>query len=180
MSKLAKLGITLLCSTMLFVAGCHHFIGGGWFPGLFGGKAHFGFNMKCAETGEAGPNFPWVFYDGNMQFMDKSADVRFHGDFVWSVAVFDGVSSCKEAAEDILGGQFGGSMFEAIGIMGTCRTQPGNVPGTLSMALEDNGTPGASAGDFISVSTDCTADGSFYTHSGALGGGNIKSNGHHK
>ena len=174
MSKLAKLGITLLCSTILFVTGCHFFIGGGWFPGLFGGKAHFGFNMKCAETGEAGAQFPFVFWDGDMQFMDRSAGVRFHGDFVGVVGVGgSGPSSCKEAA--VLGFGIFGTQFEAEFISGDCRTQPGNVPGFFDMTLEDNGTPGFSAGDFISVFTNCTADGSVYNHSGTLGGGNIKS-----
>lgn len=174
-----KLFVTsFVTAVVILIAGCHHFIGGGWFPGLFGGKAHFGFQMKCRETGEAGPDFPWVFWDGQMQFMDKSADVRFHGEFVWVVAVADDVAAnCEEAAEYLVG-EFGGSLYEAQSISGECRTQPGNVPGTFSMNLIDYGTPGATAGDYISVSTDCTPDGSLYSHFGTLGGGNIMSVGH--
>ena len=175
--KIGKVSIALLSAVILTIAGCHHFTGGGWFPGLYGGKAHFGFQMKCADTGEAGPTFPYVFWDGQMQFMDKSAGVRFHGDFIFTVAV-SGPASCEEAAEFLA--DLGGTLYEAQTILGTCRTQPGKVPGTFEMTLIDDGKPGAGAEDFISISTTCTADGSFYTHSGTLGGGNISSIGHHR
>jgi hypothetical protein len=177
MNNMKKIGVFLMCTTMLLMSGCHWFSGGGWFAGLLGGKAHFGFEMYCAETGEAPPGFPWVFYDGEIQFMDRKAGVRFHGDFVWNVAVTDGVSSCEEAAQ-LLVDDFGGSHYEALGIFGTCRTQPGNVPGTFTLSVVDDGSPGVGAEDWIEVTTNCTSDGSFYSNSGILGGGNITSEGH--
>lgn len=171
--------LTSVTAAVVMIAGCYKLIGGGWFEGLYGGKAHFGFQMQCKETGEAGPEFPWVFWDGNFQFQDKSANVRFHGEFIWTVAVSDELASCEEAAE-YLAEDFGGSMFEAQYASGKCRTQPGNVPGEFEVSFVDDGKPGKSDGDWISVWTNCTPDGEEYFNEGTLGGGNIMSVGPHK
>lgn len=66
----------------MLITGCHILGGGGWLPGLNGGKAHFGFEAHCVQ--EDGFS---LFYEGDFQYSDRSAGVRFHGTFEQSVGI---------------------------------------------------------------------------------------------
>ncbi len=159
-----------MAGAVLIMAGCHLLGGGGWLPGLYGGKAHFGFRAECYE--EYDPDIQediYLFHRGEFEYMDKSAGVRFHGEIEASFGIFGFEGSCAElvaavgSPEDLVKAQFSG----------TCRTQPGKYEGTFTVYVEDNGTPGM-AGDYIEISTEgCGADGGDYAHAGTLGGGNI-------
>jgi hypothetical protein len=159
-----KIIMASMAGIILLAAGCHILGGGGWLPGLNGGKAHFGFEVECVEEDDT-----YYFHEGDFQFMDKSAGVRFHGEVTWSLGLGGEYSSCEEAAvgfftsEDLMTAQFSGA----------CRTQPKGYEGTFTVYVEDNGTPGM-AGDYIEISTiGCGEDGGDYEHAGVLGGGNI-------
>jgi len=159
--KKAIFAITV--AAILIVSGCHILGGGGWFPGLNGGKAQFGFEAECYEEDDS-----TFFYRGDFQFSDKSAGVRFHGDLEWGLAIFGG-GSCEE----VVGTGFPEEDWNAAEFSGTCRSQPEGYEGTFRVYVEDNGTPGM-AGDYIEVSTTgCGEDGGDYEHAGILGGGNI-------
>jgi len=165
-----KIVIASMGGAVLFMAGCHLLGGGGWLPGLNGGKAHFGFDAECYE--EYDPSLDddiYLFHRGEFQYLDKSAGVRFHGDVEASFGVFGFEGGCDDLVAEI----FSPGELVTSQISGTCHTQPGNLEGTFTVYLEDNGTPGL-AGDYIEISTEgCGADGGDYAHSGTLGGGNI-------
>jgi hypothetical protein len=149
---------------MVVISGCHWLGGGGWLPGKNGGKAHFGFEAYCVED----EGVYW-FHEGEFQYMDKSAGIRFHGTFQWFLGDSNGYDSCEEAAA---AGNSPEELSTAL-IFGTCVTQPGKHEGSFNIIVEDNGTPGL-VGDYIEVNTQgCGEDGGDYSHSGTLGGGNI-------
>ena len=159
-----KVFVVAMVGSLLLMAGCHLLGGGGWLPGLNGGKAHFGFDAECYEEEDI-----YLFHRGDFQFMDKKAGVRFHGEIEASIGIFGFEGGCDELAvavflpEELVTAQFSG----------TCRTQPGKHVGFFTVYVEDNGTPGM-AGDYIEITTEgCGADGGDYAHSGILGGGNI-------
>lgn len=160
---------SLMIVLTVIAAGCHLLGGGGWLPGLYGGKAHFGFNAECYEEDDM-----YLFHRGEFQYMDKSVGVRFHGDFEASLGVVGFEGSCAELSV-LVGNElvdFGGSPYAAQ-LSGTCRTQPQGHVGTFEVYVEDNGTPGM-AGDYIEVRTfGCGEDGGDYEHAAVLGGGNI-------
>jgi hypothetical protein len=66
---------------------------GGWLTGLNGSKAHFGFEAYCVEDEGV-----CRFHEGEFQYLDKSAGVRFHGTFQWFLGNTNGYESCEEAA----------------------------------------------------------------------------------
>lgn len=165
---------------LLFVSGCHEIKGGGWLAGAAGGKATFAVNGKCVEqelfpgSGEA-----YTFHEGQFQYHDKSVGVSFHGDFnAWIAG--GGGDSCAENAE------LSGDPLNEAFMQGQCISRPGGVVGSYSVIITDNGTPGADAGDEITISTPsalfggtpCTDTGMPYSNSGTIGGGNISSVGH--
>ena len=171
-------------AAILVVAGCHKVTGGGWIDGVNGGKATFGFQAQCVKADPFGSGDAWWQYEGQFQFNDRSAGVRFHGDInIQASSFIEGQplpDTCEESVEltdpDALNVAF---------ITGTCRS-PGGVLGSFSVEVVDNGTPGSLAGDQITVQTPilgfagtpCTDDGNAYSNSGVIGGGNIVSHGH--
>jgi len=162
--------IAPLIALVVIVAGCHKVVGGGWIDGLFGGKAHFAFQAQCEDyLGEDG----WYyadFFTGELQFMDRSAGVRFHGDITVAGSIFspDPVT-CEELGAALVQDFGEGAIF-----FGDCRSQPGNEPGTFSVTVENHeGGKGWMRADFISVETDCTPDGELYYNEGVIQGGNI-------
>lgn len=170
----------LILLPVILVAGCHKVMGGGWIPGVNGGKATFGFQAQCviadpAETGEEGP---W-FHKGQFQFNDHLAGVNFHGDMEPSISVFPSTGTCEGD------GALDGIINEGT-MSGACVSRPGGVQGSFSVEFVNNGTPGAGAGDTIIVSTPafgffgtpCTDNGLPYSNGGTVGGGNIVSVGH--
>lgn len=163
--RLTILGIVTLT---IMAAGCHWIGGGGWLDGLNGGKAHFGFEAECHEE-----DGTYYFHQGDFQYMDKSAGVRFHGEIQWTLGIFGFEGSCAELTAELAEISEGGWNNSVAELSGECRTQPKGHTGTFTVYVEDNGTPGM-AGDYIEISTTgCGADGGDYSHSGYLGGGNI-------
>ena len=162
--------VATIVAILLLLAGCHILGGGGWLPGLNGGKAHFGFSAECYE--EFDPDIQeniYLFHRGDFQYMDKSAGVRFHGEIEASFGIFGFEGGCDELVaaigtpEELATAQFSG----------TCRSQPKKHEGVFTVYVEDNGKPGMT-GDYIEITTEgCGADGGDYFHSGTLGGGNI-------
>lgn len=172
-----KFLVAATVATLLLLAGCHILGGGGWFPGLNGGKAHFGFQAQCYEEfdDDIQENM-YLFHRGNFQYMDKSAGVRFHGEIEATFGIFGFEGSCDDLVASI------GSPEELITAQfsGTCRSQPGKHEGVFTVYVEDNGTP-RMAGDYIEITTEgCGADGGDYAHSGTLSGGNIWVGDHRK
>ena len=165
-----KVMLATMFGLIILTAACHHLVGGGWFYGLGGEKVHFGFNARCIEDGL--DDVFDIFYEGQFQYMDKANGVRFHGDINWYIGVAtigdEEADTCE--AHAALGGPLNVGEFS-----GECRRQPGNVLGDFTVYVEDNGIPGPTTGDFISVTSTCTADGSEYHNEGVLGGGNISS-----
>lgn len=160
-----KLVLATITVLTVIAAGCHLLGGGGWLPGLYGGKANFGFTAECYEE-----DGMYLFHRGEFQYMDKSAGVRFHGDIEASLGVSGFEGSCAELS--VLVGNDLGSPYAAQ-LYGTCRTQPQGYVGTFEVYVEDNGTPGM-AGDYIEVRTyGCGEEGGDYEHTAFLGGGNI-------
>ena len=64
-----KLILTFLFGIVIIAAGCKTLVGGGWINGLEGGKANFGFTIKCVDT-DLGPKAK-----GQLQYSDKSVGV---------------------------------------------------------------------------------------------------------
>ena len=165
---------------MLTTAACHKLIGGGWFYGQNGEKVHFGFNAQCYEEDLFNDGSEWkTFYRGQFQFHDKHNNVSFHGDIDWDLGVLTGqdIKNCEEVSEQ-LALEFLAGLNEGE-FSGTCKTQPGRQTGWFYVSVQDNGQPNLTPGDFIWIETNCTPDGSYYSNSGILEGGNIKSIGHH-
>ena len=162
--------IAALCALAVIAAGCHKVVGGGWFDGLNGGKAHFAFQAQCEEyQGEDG----WYyadFFTGQIQFKDASAGVRFHGEIQFAGGFFSpDPISCKEAGEVLMNDLGEGGIF-----VGECRTQPGGMEGSFFVTVESHeGGKGWMREDFISVETDCTPDGEVYYNEGVVRGGNV-------
>lgn len=165
----SKLGLMAAAGIVLLVAGCHKLVGGGWFYGYGGEKVTFGFQAQCIEDGDGIFDF---YYEGQFQYNDRQNGVRFHGDINATIGITGAGDNTCETQAGSFGDQFEGTFS------GVCYTQPGRVEGTFEVMVEDNGTPGPTAGDYIWVSTDCTLGGAPYVNAGVLGGGNIKSIGH--
>jgi hypothetical protein len=155
----------VLCAAAVMtvaISGCHILGGGGWLPGLYGGKAHFGFEAHCVQVDDLS-----LFYEGDFQYSDRSAGVRFHGAFELNAGIGGG-TSCEQVVVDVFPDEL--SIAE---LSGTCWSQPDKHQGTFTVYVEDNGTPGM-AGDYIEITAiGCGPDGGDYAHAGTLGGGNI-------
>jgi len=196
-----------LAGAIVIIAGCHKVTGGGWIAGVNGGKATFGFQGQCrsgtveVDFGGGPMTLPEVtFYEGQFQYQDRSAGVRFHGKINPNNFVLGYPGSCDELVADIA--DFGLPTNEAE-FTGECTSQPGGVTGTFKVTVVDGGKPGPDAADEVTVATPnfflqpifdadwnvigeevvpigapCTADGQPYSNSGLLGGGNIAMPGH--
>ena len=151
-----------MISIVFIVAACHKFTGGGWIDGLNGGKAHFGFTAQCEDLD------PGVAVRGQMQFNDKSAGVRFHGEF--ENYYLTDYESCDAVVADWSGNENG------IDIVGSCWTQPGKTEGSFEVVAFDNNADGTP--DTMELYTTCTPDGEWYGNWGELHGGNITAHTH--
>ena len=174
-----------LAGAIIVIAGCHKVTGGGWIAGVNGGKATFGFQAQCVDDEFGDPSQ----FEGQFQFNDRGAGVRFHGD-VNANQTYVGAPeewSCSDIVELVFPAELNQALFQ-----GEC-TSPGGITGTFSVEVTDNGTPGSMAGDVITVSTPytvvtefgtftfgepCTDDLQPYSNSGVIGGGNLVSHGH--
>ena len=182
-SKVMRGAVLLLIGATLAISGCHKIAGGGWFGGLYGGIATFGFQGQCVRQDLGGGEMNWS-YEGQFQFSDRSAGVRFHGDIEPFIASSAQNTTCAEDAE-----ASGDPLNEAL-FVGQCVSQPGGATGSFSVYVIDNGTPDVPDDDYIEVNTPsilsifnpnakaCTADGLAYSNAGTLGGGNFTSLGH--
>lgn len=159
----ARVGVFV--ASALFLGGCHLVSGGGWIHSAVDGKATFGFTAQCRlET--LSDTLAYWFYEGQFQYSDKAAGVRFHADIDPIVGVFpsDTVVSCRTAANELT---------ENASLRGTYRVQPNGGTGSVSITVEDHGEPGPSNGDQICVTlTGGPFDG--YTNCGTISGGNIQ------
>lgn len=163
--------IVAVTALTALAVGCHRLNGGGWIDGLYGGKAHFGFQARCEERIDADGWYEAAFFVGQFQFMDKSAGVRFHGEIQVDKILFDPEFpvSCEEVGAAVVAELGNYAEFS-----GECRSQPGKVPGIFTVAIEDlEGQVGWDRNDTISIETDCTPDGEWYANSGQLKGGNL-------
>lgn len=174
--------VAVMIGMTVAIVGCHKVTGGGWVAGLYGGKANFGFQARCvAGTGD---QKEFSFYEGQFQFQDRSAGVRFHGDIDPGFTA-GWENNCEDASVPL------GPVDEAL-FSGTCVSQPGGIVGSFSVQVVDNGSPGSFAGDTIIIDTPstsffyqgeysgiaCSDNGVEYHNAGAIGGGNIVSHGH--
>ena len=168
-----------LAGVIVIIAGCHKVTGGGWIAGVNGGKATFGFQAQCVDDEFGDPSQ----FEGQFQFNDRGAGVRFHGDVNANLSYigFPEEWSCSDIVEFVNPPEeLGHAAFQ-----GQC-TSPAGTTGTFSVEVTDNGTPGSVAGDIITVQspaygffgTPCTDDMQTYSNSGVIGGGNIVSHGH--
>ena len=168
-----------LAGVIVIIAGCHKVTGGGWIAGVNGGKATFGFQAQCVDDEFGDPSQ----FEGQFQFNDRGAGVRFHGDVNANLSYigFPEEWSCSDIVEFVNPPEeLGHAAFQ-----GQC-TSPAGIAGTFSVEVMDNGTPGSVAGDIITVQspaygfcgTPCTDDMQTYSNSGVIGGGNIVSHGH--
>ena len=164
---------------LVVITGCHKVTGGGWIAGVNGGKATFGFQVRCVTDEFGDP----AQFEGQFQFNDHRAGVRFHGDVNANLSYigFPEEWSCSDIVEFVNPPEeLGHAVFQ-----GQC-TSPAGTTGTFSVEVMDNGTPGSVAGDIITVQspaygffgTPCTDDLQPYSNSGVIGGGNIVSHGH--
>lgn len=150
----------------LLLSGCHLVSGGGWILSSVDGKATFGFNGHC-RLEVISDTLAYWFYEGQFQYMDKGAGVRFHADIApfWGVFPEGSVVSCKTAASAL------GNSNPAI-LNGTYRQQPGGGTGGIFINVTDLGEPGIN-GDRLCVSlTGGPYHG--YSNCGTIQGGNLQ------
>jgi hypothetical protein len=115
-----KLVLAIVAAVTVLVVGCDKLVGGGWIPGLYGGKANFGVIIQCEDT-EFGP-----VAVGNFQYNDHSAGVRFHGLFdLYTTAMSNEYETCAEAKETAQEYGYGYSIHAT----GECKTQPNKRSG---------------------------------------------------
>ena len=173
----ARAGKAGIVCAFIFLAGCHEMTGGGWIPGANGGKANFGFTAKCV----ADPNLGDVaFWDGQLQFQDRLAGVRFHAHMDPLVGLIaPGIETCEQAGDSGEGSEI---IIDAF-----CESKPGGVPGRVVITLRNlDGSGDPAAGPQVEVQTPhpfipsdaCTDNGLPYYNAGNLGGGALKSHGH--
>ena len=147
----------------LAAIGCDQFNGGGWLQSSTGeDRATFAVHGKCKETED--PVFGQVaaLHEGQLQYNDHGADIRFHGDvepFPFPIS-----QTCKELDDPFI--------FPAVIFRGTYRPQPRGVPGEFTGTVADNGEPGFE-GDTVSISV-LTGQYAGYQNAGPLQGGNIQ------
>lgn len=181
-SIFARAGKAGIVCAFIFLAGCHELTGGGWIPGANGGKANFGFVAKCADSID--PDFgdlPY-FYEGQFQYQDRLAGVRFHAAMEGSLG-FIGFGNCDDVGDL-------GEADPEFTISGACESRPGKVGGSFMVTfLDDGGAAGAMAGRKMIVQTPnpfippeftapCADNGLPYYNEGYIGGGTLKSHGH--
>jgi hypothetical protein len=170
MPKRLRLIATMLglVAFALVAAGCHKVNGGGWLTSSTGeGKTTFAFHGKCVE-GEDGQ---FLFYEGQLQWNDHGAGVRFHGDVEVALGVSDGLETCEEAAT-ALADTFNGGDDSQAQLNGTYRPQPRGAPGDFELDVDDNGEPGSN-GDTVCIQLfGGLYDG--YTNCGTIQGGNVQ------
>ena len=122
-----------LAAAIVIIAGCHKVTGGGWIAGVNGGKATFGFQAQCVDDEFGDPSQ----FEGQFQFNDRGAGVRFHGD-VNANQTYVGAPeewSCSDIVELVFPAELNQALFR-----GEC-TSPGGITGTFSVEVTDNGTP---------------------------------------
>jgi hypothetical protein len=162
----------VLLAFALVAAGCHRATGGGWIPSasLDGSKATFGVTAKCAVGSALGPG-P-TFYEGQFEWDDQGAGVRFHADIEPEIA--PAALTGEEGGalpEEVFGGGFGFPPMTASPV-GDYRPQPPGAPGRFTLFLTDAGEPGIN-GDTVTI---FLSGGQYneYTNTGTIQGGNIQ------
>lgn len=160
--------------------GCDQFSGGGYLRSANTmapdtEKANFGLNGKCKETtiersliGLEGTGLIQVaaLYEGQFQYDDHAANIKFHGDTEPSLFFINEFNTCK-AVHGLSDGEFVG----VAEFGGNYRPQPKGAPGEFTGTISDSGTQGF-VGDSFSISLQ---GGQYngYTNAGPIEGGNI-------
>ena len=154
--------LTGLCAgAALLAAGCYKATGGGWIPSAttVGGKANFGFSVKCAD-GTLPDGTPVArLYEGQLEWND--GPVSFHGD-VDGIDIPD--TNCMAVRQANIG--------NSLQFFGTYRPKPSGESGDFQVTVIDNGTPTAN-GDFIQIVL-FSGQHAGYFNEGVLRGGNIQ------
>lgn len=134
----------------LFTSCAGKFVGGGAIPGVADAnqRATFGFALQADDTDNDGRSDT---YRGEWQLVDHSTMQVFHGTIQ---SILHGVNPFTGVAEGD----------------GAGRTANG---GFFHVYLEDRGTPGVSAGDFVSFSVRDRNFEQVYANSGFLTAGNV-------
>lgn len=159
--QLAGLGLAALV-----LAGCSTFFtGGGWIRGVEGGKATFGFSVKCN-----GPD-PEICAPArvNGTYGDQSVGVKLKFDG----GIIAGPEFCAinpQACDNLpvdLNQCMGGEVFYT----SQDKKQPGS--GSLLLIACDLGEPGRLSGDFLAIDVESGPyDG--YSNEGTIQGGNLQ------
>ena len=162
--QLATLGL----ATMV-LAGCSTFFtGGGWIPGYSGGKATFGFQVKCTNGD------PEICAPANVKgtYIDKSAplSLKFNGGLIAGPQFCSGqgASLCQSLPpgadpDECMGGLVNYTSLD--------KKQAGS--GQLLLVACDLGEPGKLSGDFFAI---IVVEGPYsgYENEGTIQGGNLQ------
>jgi hypothetical protein len=159
-------GVTVATAILLagLASGCDKVTGGGWIGVLANPleKASFGFSAKCRNrTVNSTPVA--VLYEGQLEYQDRSAGIRVHGDVEPNEFTQISGTTCQEVHE--LAMPPPAAIFR-----GTYRSQPDGRPGEFMVTVLDSGEPGMNGDEFRIELT-----GAFiYANGGPVQGGNIQ------
>jgi hypothetical protein len=165
-------GVTVAAVLLLagFAAGCDKVTGGGWITSSANPleKATFGFTARCKNTSVDSTPVA-VFYDGQLDYHDRGAGIRIHGDVEPDEFVQVSDATCKEL-EDFLD-----VIVPAVAVFeGTYRTHPDGRRGDFEVEVTDNGEPAALNGDMFCIELFDLSDNVTHANCGLVQGGNIQ------
>jgi hypothetical protein len=158
-------GVTVATAILLagLASGCDKVTGGGWI-GAFANpleKASFGFSAKCRNRTVNATRVA-VLYEGQLEYQDRSAGIRVHGDVEPDEFIEFSGMTCQEVHEF--------AMSPAAIFRGTYRSQPDGRQGEFMVTVLDSGEPGMNGDEFCIDLTGAI----IHMNCGPVQGGNIQ------
>ena len=160
-------GVTVATAILLAVlgSGCDKVTGGGWIASSANPleKATFGFSARCRNT--TVDSMPVaVLYEGQLEYQDKGANIRIHGDVEPNEFVQFEDMTCQQI-KDLP------PLFAGVGMFnGIYRAQQGGGQGDFGVEVFDNGEPGVN-GDTFCITLMGAIE---HANCGPVQGGNIQ------
>jgi hypothetical protein len=165
-------GVTMAAVMLLsgLATGCDKVTGGGWINSSVvtsAERATFGFTARCKNTTvDSTPTA--VLYEGQLEYYDRGAGIRIHGDVEPNEFAQAPGMTCKEVGRSL---EDPPGPFVSATLHGTYRTQPGGLQGEFEVLVTDNGEPGALNGDTFDIKLTGAV---MHVNAGPIQGGNIQ------